>query len=111
MTMCELVSLKVSAGLAEPVKYAIHPYKLGDFVFVELLDKVSLSPRWTGPYKVLLTMRTALKVEGHEMLKGFLWTALLFLLASGRGAHILKNYQSARAHICTTPTYILIFHT
>lgn len=57
--------LHVSDRLPKPSGEPIHPFQVGDFVLIKSLDKVSLSPRWKGPFQVLVVTRTALKVEGR----------------------------------------------
>ncbi|XP_042261512.1 uncharacterized protein LOC121893578 [Thunnus maccoyii] len=45
--------LQVADRLPKPSEEPIHSFREGDLVLIKSLEKVSLSPRWKGPYQVL----------------------------------------------------------
>jgi len=50
-------------GLDQP----IHLIKPGDWVFVKTLSGDPLGEKWNGPYQVLLTTFTAIKIREHQL--------------------------------------------
>jgi len=45
---------------------SVHQYQSGDFVCIRTWNSEPLQEKWKGPFQVLLTTYTAIKVEGVE---------------------------------------------
>lgn len=45
-----------------PADIPCHPFKTGDFVLIKDWETEPLKPQWSGPYQILLTTHTAVKV-------------------------------------------------
>ena len=56
------VVLTRSLALDTPV----HQYQPGDFMYIRTWNSEPLQEKWKGPFQVLLTTYTAIKVEGVE---------------------------------------------
>ena len=58
------ISKQVQAAAPEPAETALHSIRPGDFVLIkDLRRKHWKTKRWQGPFQVLLTTHTAVKVE------------------------------------------------
>jgi len=44
----------------------VHQYQPGDFMYIRAWNSKPLQKKWKGPFQVLLTTYTAIKVEGVE---------------------------------------------
>lgn len=56
---------QVADRLPQPGEEPTHPFQIGDNVLIKSLEKDALSPRWKGPFQVLIVTRTALRVQGR----------------------------------------------
>ena len=60
--LCQYVS---TAGALE-LDAAAHPFQPGDWVYVKSWTSEPLAEKWKGPYQVILTTYTAVKVGGKD---------------------------------------------
>ncbi|XP_027523376.1 uncharacterized protein LOC113958935 [Corapipo altera] len=58
----KVIELSRPIGLDTPA----HPFQPGDWVYVKWWNSDPLRAKWRGPYQVLLTSLTAVKVAGRE---------------------------------------------
>ncbi|KAF7644108.1 hypothetical protein LDENG_00227710 [Lucifuga dentata] len=59
---------QVKAALPTSLPGPLHALKSGDWVLIQAPTKKKWnSPRWLGPFQVLLTTDTAVKTEGRAM--------------------------------------------
>ncbi|XP_051652104.1 uncharacterized protein LOC127474837 isoform X3 [Manacus candei] len=58
----KVIELSRPIGLDTPA----HPFQPGDWVYVKWWNSDPLRARWRGPYQVLLTSLTSVKVAGRE---------------------------------------------
>ena len=47
--------------------FSLHTYSTGDMVYIRNFNRKSIvDPKWTGPYEILLTTPTSLKVKNRD---------------------------------------------
>ncbi|KAF7645639.1 hypothetical protein LDENG_00200770 [Lucifuga dentata] len=57
---------QVAAHIPQPIPGPLHPLKPGDWVLIKAPSKKRWnSPRWLGPFQILLTTDTAVKTDGR----------------------------------------------
>ena len=63
-----LAGLKRYVTLSEPLTLdtPVHPYQPGDHDYIKTWNSEPLKEKWKGPFQILLTTYTAIKVEGIE---------------------------------------------
>lgn len=59
------ISKRVAGTRARGLDQPIHPHKPGDWIFVKSFAGNPLEEKWQGPFQVLLTTFTAVKI--HEL--------------------------------------------
>ena len=74
-----------------------HDIGPGDWVWVKRHQTKALKPKWKGPYVVLLTTPTALKVDGIGP-----WVHCNHILPAASAEQ--KDAKKNEKHLCTRPT-------